>query len=140
MQVLKPGQEFAGRYRVDSLLAQGGFGAVFVAEQLTTELRVALKVLWPHVLASKEAVEKFQLEARVAARVNSEYIVKVLDAGFDDATGLPFLVMELLQGESLDRHVVTQGPLAPAEAHRYLTQVAHGLDRAHLRQAHRGTA
>ena len=131
MQVLEPGQEFAGRYRVESLLAQGGFGAVFVAEQLTTELRVALKVLWPHVLASKEAVEKFQLEARVAARVNSEYIVKVLDAGFDDTSGLPFLVMELLQGESLDHHVAEHGPLAPAEAHRYLTQVAHGLDRAH---------
>ena len=131
MQVPKPGQEFAGRYRVERLLAQGGFGAVFVAEQLATELRVALKVLWPHVLASKDAVDKFQLEARVAARVNSEYIVKVLDAGFDEATGLPFLVMELLEGESLDRHVAAHGPLAPAEAYRYLAQVAHGLDRAH---------
>jgi serine/threonine-protein kinase len=131
MQVLQPGQLFAGRYRVERLLAQGGFGAVFIAEQLATEMRVALKVLWPHVLGSQDAVEKFQLEARVAARVNSEYIVKVFDAGFDEATKLPFLAMELLEGETLDQYVIARGPLSPADAYRYLAQVALGLDRAH---------
>ena len=70
---------FAGRYRIERFLAKGGFGAVYVAEQTETELVVALKVLWPHVLHSKDAVEKFKLEARVAGRVGSEHIVRVLD-------------------------------------------------------------
>jgi serine/threonine protein kinase len=131
MELLKPGQVFAGRYRVERFLAQGGFGAVFVAEQMATEMRVAIKVLWPHVLSSKDAVEKFQLEARVAARVNSEHIVKVFDAGFDEATGVPFLVMELLHGESLEQRIASSGPLSAVEAHRCLAQVALGLDRAH---------
>ena len=97
-QALSVGQTFAERYRVEKFLAKGGFGAVYIAEQLETELKVALKVLWPHVLHSQDAVEKFRLEARVAGRVGSEHIVKVFDAGFDSGSGMPFLVMELLHG------------------------------------------
>jgi serine/threonine-protein kinase len=106
-------------------------GAVFVAEQIATELTVAIKVLFPHILGSQDAVEKFQFEAKVAARVNSDHIVKVLDAGYDQESGLPFLVMELLQGEELDALVERQGPLSPIDVSEYVRQVASGLDRAH---------
>jgi eukaryotic-like serine/threonine-protein kinase len=68
VEVLQPGQSFAGRYRVVRLLAHGGMGAVFVAEHLATEQQVALKVLWPHLLGSPDLIQSFQLEARVAAR------------------------------------------------------------------------
>jgi len=78
---LGPEQIFAGRYRIERLLAEGGMGAVFVAEHQGTEQRVALKVLWPHVLASPSAVATFQFEAKVASRVSSENIVRVIDAG-----------------------------------------------------------
>ncbi len=131
MELLKPNQIFAGRYRIERFLAQGGMGAIFVAEQTATELVVAIKVLFPHILASTDAVEKFELEARVAARVMSEHIVKVLDAGFDEETRLPFLVMELLEGRSLEKVVLDGGPLRPERVVHYLAQCAAGLDRAH---------
>jgi serine/threonine-protein kinase len=128
---LLPGQIFAGRYRIEKFLAKGGFGAVYVAEQIETELRVALKVLWAHVLSSKDAVEKFKLEARVAGRVGSEHIVRVFDAGLDDATQMPFLVMELLAGEELEKVVESRGPLRPETLVAYFRQIASALDKAH---------
>ncbi len=129
--LLEPGQLFAGRYRIERMLAKGGMGALFVAEQIATELPVAVKVLWPHILGTKDAVEKFQLEAKVAARVQSEQIVRVLDAGFDETTQLPFLVMELLKGDTLEHVVERSGPLSPATTVNYMRQVAIGLDMAH---------
>ncbi len=130
-ELLGAGQIFAGRYKIERFLAEGGFGAVYVAEQLATEARVAVKVLWPHVLQAKDAVEKFEQEARIAGRVNSEHIVRVVDAGFDDTTQMPFLVMELLIGEDLGRTVENHGPLAPDLVVEYLRQTASALDRAH---------
>ncbi len=138
-ELLQPGQVFGGRYRVEKLLAEGGMGAVYVAEHTSTEAHVALKVLWPHVLGSRDAVSKFEVEAKIAARVNSEHIVRVLDAGYDEQTSMPFLVMELLRGESLEALVLRQGPLSPAEAAATMQQVAIGLDRAHGHVAKDGT-
>src|SRR6187402_79486 len=97
----RPGYVFGERYRVGHLLAQGGHGVVFVAEHLPTETPVALKLLWPHLLASKDDADSLELEAKVAGRVKSEFIVRVLDAGVDAATFTPFLAMELLDGRSL---------------------------------------
>ncbi|MBN2194876.1 MAG: protein kinase [Polyangiaceae bacterium] len=131
MDLLAPGQIFADRYRIERFLAQGGMGAVFVAEHLATEQIVALKVLFPHVLASRNAVDRFQLEARVAARVKSPHIVSVLDAGFDEATRAPFLVMEMLSGSSLEDVVQCSGPLTAPQAVTYMAQCCSGLDKAH---------
>jgi eukaryotic-like serine/threonine-protein kinase len=131
MHLLQPGQIFAERYRVERLLAEGGMGAVFVAEQLATEMRVALKVLWPHILASTSAVEKFQIEAKVAARVNSEHIVRVFDAGFDPETKFPFLVMELLSGKPLEDVVLERGRCTLQDTVLYISQTASGLDKSH---------
>ena len=131
MELLKPGQIFAERYRIERFLAQGGMGAVFLAEQLATELTVAVKVLFPRVLSSNTAIERFQLEARVAARVKSQHIVAVLDAGFDPATRLPFLVMEYLRGKPLSDVVAAKGALSPDDVVSYIAQCASGLDKAH---------
>jgi serine/threonine-protein kinase len=131
VEVLKVGEVFAGRYRVLRRLAEGGMGAVYVALQEATELEVALKVLWPHVLQRSEAVGRFALEAKISARIRSDHIVQVFDAGFDQETQMPFLVMELLQGLPLQGLVEQRGALAPAEAVEIITQTARGLDRAH---------
>ena len=130
-ELLKPGQIFSGRYRVERFLAQGGHGAVFVAEQLATEASVAIKVLWPHLITSEDIAKRFELEAKVAGRVKSEFIVRVLDAGIDEETKIPFLVMELLEGDSFAEYVKANGPLSTVEVTTYLMQIAHGLDRAH---------
>jgi eukaryotic-like serine/threonine-protein kinase len=129
--VLEPGQIFAARYRVKRRIGEGGMGAIFEAEHTATERRVALKLLFPHIVSVASSLEKFALEAKVSARVDSPYIVEVLDAGFDEATGSPFLVMELLEGETLAALVRERGPLPADEALPLLEQVAAGLDAAH---------
>jgi serine/threonine-protein kinase len=103
-------------------------GAVYEAEHLHTGQRVALKVLTRQPGAS---AERFKREARAVARVNSDHIVRVTDA--DVATeldGVPFLVMELLDGADLE---TTTGdtPAAPADAIDWLRQVSRGLTKAH---------
>jgi serine/threonine protein kinase len=130
-ELLKPGQIFAGRYRIERFLAHGGHGAVFIAEQLSTEATVAIKVLWPHLLDSNEVASRFALEAKVAGRVKSDFIVRVLDAGIDEDTRMPFLAMELLDGESLTEYVQNRGPLSAVDSVAFLVQVAQGLDKAH---------
>jgi hypothetical protein len=129
--LLEPGQIFASRYRVRRCIAEGGMGAIFEAEHTATERRVALKLLFPHIMSVGNALEKFELEAKISARVNSPYIVEVLDAGFDATTKSPFLVMELLDGQTLARRIAEQGPLPVEAALRLLEQVAAGLDAAH---------
>ena len=128
---LRAGSVVAERYEVIKPLARGGFGAVYVAEQLATERRVALKVLWPHVLENKWAREQFTLEARVASRIKSENVVQVLDAGVDALNDVTYLVMELLEGRDLGKLVRESGPPQPQDALEYLRQTAVGLDKAH---------
>jgi len=106
-------------------------GVVFVAQHTTTEERVALKVLAPHMLRVDGARKKFELEAKVWARTKNEHIVRMLDAGIDGETGSPFLVMELLQGQTLAARVDQGGPVSWVEAVELMTQLARGLDAAH---------
>ena len=120
---------FAGRYRVLRRIAAGGMGAVFEVVHVETQRRRALKVMLPELLANKQLRERFQMEARITANVESEYIVDVFDAGIDDATGMPFLVMELLNGEDLGKVQEKQGRLAPQQVVTYLRQVASALDK-----------
>jgi eukaryotic-like serine/threonine-protein kinase len=110
-------------------IARGGFGAVYVAEQLTTERRVALKVLARY--AENVSVDKLLAEARVTSRIVSDHIVQVIDAGLDLATGDVFVVMELLRGVTLDERLAAHGALPAEEVAEYMRQVAVGLDKAH---------
>jgi serine/threonine-protein kinase len=128
---LSPGDVVAHRYRVERRLAGGGMGIVYVAEHVETEQKVALKVLIPDVAGSHEALERFRLEARVFARLSSDHIVRVLDAGIDDERKLGFIAMELLDGETLHERVARTGPLDAAELVLLFVQIASALDRAH---------
>ena len=128
---LATGSTFAGRYRIVRRLASGGMGAVYEVLHLETRRRRALKVMLPELFAKPELYERFRREAHVTASVKSEFLVDVFDAGLDDASGTPFLVMELLEGEDLGRLVDRQGPLDPTNVVTYLGQVASALDRTH---------
>jgi serine/threonine-protein kinase len=128
---LQEGALFAGRYRVVRLIASGGMGAVYEVVHLETQRRRALKVMLPHVLRNDELRGRFQREARVAAEVESEFIVDVFDAGVEEATQMPFLVMELLRGEELGKRLKRVGRLTPGEALAYLYQTALALDKTH---------
>jgi eukaryotic-like serine/threonine-protein kinase len=117
-----------GRYRLVRRIAAGGMGEVWEADDTVLGRRVALKVLVAELAADKRATRRFVREARATARLTHPNVARVYDFGRDG--GVPFLVMELLQGETLaDR--LAAGPLPPAEAARIAASVADALDAAH---------
>ncbi|WP_234022594.1 serine/threonine-protein kinase [Sorangium cellulosum] len=112
-------------------IASGAMGAVYEVLHIETERRRALKVMHPHLADNPEFHARFKLEARVAARIESDHIVEVFDAGIDAESGRPFLVMELLRGEELSGRLRRTGRLPPEEAVAYLRQTAIALDKTH---------
>jgi len=128
---LDEGSVFAERYRIVRCIAQEGMGAVYEVVHTTTQQRRALKVMHANLLQGEELHDRFRQAACVTARIQSDYIVDVLDAGLDEHTQMLFLVMELLQGVELDKRLKRQGKLDPKEAVTYLHHVALALDRAH---------
>ncbi|WP_437955037.1 serine/threonine-protein kinase [Sorangium sp. So ce119] len=128
---LAEGAVFAGRYRLGRVIGVGGMGAVYEAVHLETNRRRALKIMHPTLFESPNLRERFQREAKISAEIESEFIVEVFDAGIDEQTRMPFLVMELLRGEDLDHRIERLGRLSPLEAVTYLHQAALALDRTH---------
>ncbi|WP_437832467.1 serine/threonine-protein kinase [Sorangium sp. So ce1153] len=130
IQGLEVGTLIAGRYRVNRLLAKGAMGAVVAATHVEIgELR-AIKLLLPATAADPEMCERFLREARIAARLKSDHVVKVHEIG-ELAGGLPFMVMEFLAG--LDLRVIRKqrGPLPLEEATLYVIQACDALAEAH---------
>ncbi len=117
------------RYRVLGLLGQGGMGAVYKAEHRRMGRLVALKVISPALVGGDAAVRRFHQEVQAAARLHHPNIVTAHDA--DQAGGTHFLVMEYVDGVSLDRLVAEKGPLPICEACDYGRQAALGLQHAH---------
>ncbi len=118
------------RYQVESLLGAGGFGSVFRARHVHTDSVVALKVLKAQLGADPQMVERFLREARAAAAVGSDHIVRVLDAG-QGPDGTPFLALELLEGVDMKDLAVQQAPLPPMRVVLLCLQVLDGLEAAH---------
>jgi tetratricopeptide (TPR) repeat protein len=117
---------FAGRYRLDALIAEGGFAQVFRAFDTELERKVAVKVPKPSRLESNDA---FQAEARRVARLAHEGIVPVFDVGLEGDTC--FIVTEYIEGGSLaDR--LNNGTITPGEVIRWAMEIGEALDYAHL--------
>jgi len=128
---LEAGRTFAGEYRVERALSHGGMGHVHVATQLATGRQRALKVMRAELVEDPKLRKRFEQEARVGATIASDHVVEVVDAGVDAATGMPWLAMELLEGESLGELVARTGALPKADAGEVLGHVAHALAAAH---------
>jgi eukaryotic-like serine/threonine-protein kinase len=128
---LSDGQFVGGRYRVLRKLGSGGMGAVYEVLDTTTNRLRALKVMLPGVAPDADLVERFRREATVAGRVESDHVVEVFDAGFDEALSRAYFVMELLRGEDLGARIARQARLEPADVVECLAQVALGLSRTH---------
>ena len=116
------------RYRVISELGAGGMGVVYKAEDQFMGRAVALKVMAPSLTAKASAVERFRKEVRAAAQLNHPNIVIAHDTG--EAGGRHFLVMEFVEGASLDRVVARKGPLPIPMAAHFTRQAAQGLQHA----------
>ncbi len=118
-----------GRYRLVRLLGKGGMGAVFEAEHTLIGRRFAIKVLLPGLVAEAGAVERFQKEAQACGRLASDHVVAVTDFGFVE--GAPFLVMELLEGETLASRLARVQLLSAPVAVDLVQQACRGAQRAH---------
>jgi serine/threonine-protein kinase len=126
------GDRIADRYRIEAWLGQGNMAVVYRAKHEGTGRQCALKLVHAHLAARQDIIDLFLREAQVGSRIGqSPYIVDVLDAGMDQARALPFLAMELLQGQTLDAQVRDHGPLDPATFRTLFEQLAEALDQAH---------
>ncbi len=128
---LVPGSVFARDFQVVDLLAEGGMGAVYRAEQLSTRKLRALKLVSMRLAADPKGRQRFVREATIGASIDSEHVVEVIGAGIDDESGRPWLAMELLDGADLGAVVLHQGPLTPGQLHEVAGQLCHGLCAAH---------
>jgi serine/threonine-protein kinase len=128
---LDEGAIFAHRYRVVGCIAMGGMGAVYEVMHIETERHHALKIMLPDIVQSAPMRERFRRETRVTARLKSDFIVEVSDAGIDEQTDMPFLIMELLRGEDMGEHLQRVGRLEPGEVVNLIHQAALGIDKAH---------
>lgn len=129
--MLDPGVLVGGDFRVERKLSEGGMGAVFVAEQVSTGAKRALKIIRPELLRHPKLRQRFSQEAKVTASIASDHVVSVVAAGFDSALEVPWLAMELLSGETLHDLVAEKGVLSPEMAIVVLRQLAHAMDAAH---------
>ena len=127
---MEPGDVIAERYRLLRLLDVGGMGEVWAAKNELTQKSFAIKFLLPELAERPDALERFIREAETAGSLNHRAIVDVFDVAQAE-DGRPFIVMELLAGESVEARVERNGPLTSLETSAFLSQVADGLDAAH---------
>ena len=124
-----PGALLAGKYRVEREVAAGGMGTVLAAHHERLGQRVAIKVLHEQFARRRETVERFEREARLAASLRSDHVVRIHDVSAT-SDGIPYIVMEYLDGEDLGA-IVARGPVAPAVAVDWILQACDALSEAH---------
>jgi serine/threonine-protein kinase len=127
-----PGSTLAAKYEIVRVLGSGGMGVVYEARNVLTDGRVALKVVRPEALAYGDVPARLTREARAAGSLRSAHVARVLDADHTD-DGLPFLVIELLEGDDLHAEAKRRGRIPPEEAIGYVLEACAGLAEAHAR-------
>ena len=124
------GRLIAGKYRIDRLIGKGGMGVVYAARHELLDQPVAIKLLLGDQVCDEAAAARFLNEARAAARIPSDHVVRVLDVGIDRER--PYFVMELLDGVDL-AHLLEErgGRLPEKEAVEYVLEAIEALAQAH---------
>ncbi len=124
-----PGSIVGNRFRLVRELGRGSMGTVWLADHLTLGVRCAVKFMTVEATRDPNYRARFAREARAIAQLHSPNVVRVLD--YDVYDGVPFIAMEWLHGEDLEARLLRVGRLDPRATHRILSQVAHGLAKAH---------
>src|ERR1700704_5969856 len=122
----------AGKYQLIKMIGRGGMGSVWEGKHTSLGTRVAIKFIEAEYVESVEARQRFDNEARTAATLQSKHAIQIYDHGVTD-DGKPYIVMELLTGEPLDKRIERLGSLKLEDTARILQQVSRGLARAHER-------
>jgi serine/threonine-protein kinase len=124
------GRVFDRKYRIERLLGKGGMGEVYEAVHVVLERKVAVKVMHAELVTDNVATERFMREALAASEIGHANIVDVQDVGIEE-DGAVFIVMELLEGKTLDKLMNEKGSLHPALATKIILGVLTGLHAAH---------
>lgn len=127
----RPGQLIAGKYRIEGCVGEGGMGAVFAARHEQLNQLVAIKVLKREAASNEALVGRFHREAQHAAALQSEHVARVFDVGVTAAGGLPYLVMEHLEGEDLGAIIERKEMLPHQLIVDYALQAVDALAQAH---------
>jgi serine/threonine protein kinase len=120
----------AAKYRLVEPIGSGGMSTVWRAQHITRREPVAIKIIAPSLVRESDARRRFEREARAAAKIRSDYVVRVEESGVL-ADGTPFLVMELLEGEPLSARIRRDGPLSEEDCIRVIVQTGRALAAAH---------
>ena len=129
--MIDPNTEIDARYRVVRLLGEGGMGAVYEVEHLGVGKRLAIKMLHAHYARQPEAVKRFAREARAAAAIGHPNIVEVIDTGVHRSE--PYMVMELLRGETLAERLARATPITTREVCSVIGCILSALASAHAK-------
>jgi len=127
---VQEGQVLAGKYRVERVLGSGGMGVVVAAWHLELEQRVAVKFLHPLALERADTAERFRREARSAAKIRSEHVARVIDVDIMEG-GIPYMVMEYLEGHDVSEEMAKIGMLPIEDAVDFVLQAVEALAEAH---------
>jgi len=119
-----------GQYRILRKIGAGGMGTVYLGEHILLGRKAAIKTLLPSLSVHQEIVERFFTEARATSAITDHGVVQIFDFGYH-VDGTAYIVMELLEGESLQQRIDRLGKLAPSEALRIARQVSGSLAAAH---------
>ncbi len=132
-QSVGPGTVFLDRYRITEMIAKGGMGIVFKAYDQVMNRDVALKLLHTHMLEDSKAKQRFEKEMSICISFKHPNVVSVFDYGYSPEQ-LPYMVMEFLDGRTLDDIQIESGPLSLAMFVRVFSQVCSALIHAHAKQ------
>jgi serine/threonine-protein kinase len=127
--MLAPNLVVADRFQLQRPIGKGGMGSVWLARHMGLDIPCAVKFIEGSYAAMPEAQARFVREARAAAQLRSPHVVQILDHGVWQ--GMPYMAMELLEGEDLGKRIQKVGRLPPAEVCRIVGQVARALTKAH---------
>ncbi|WP_437572664.1 serine/threonine-protein kinase [Sorangium sp. So ce542] len=124
------GDVLAGKYRVEQIVGAGAMGTIVAAWHLELDQRVAMKFLHSPGTEGGDPAERFRREARALARIKSEHVARVLDVGSMQG-GMPYMVMEFLEGNNLAEEIRARGPLPVVEAVGYVLEAIEAMAEAH---------
>jgi serine/threonine protein kinase len=127
---VRPGAILDQKYRIEHSITEGGMGAVYAARHVQLGMKLAVKVILPRLVGEDEAIRRFGREARAAAKITNDHVVRILDVG-ELQSGAPYMVMEFLEGQNGATYLEVHAPLSIDDVIDFAVQACTALAAAH---------